>query len=432
MKILRFWKYISLLAALALTMVFALSFPLGYAEDVSETSLSSTAVWKQVATTGPSPRDMFGLAYDSDREVTVLFGGGCAVNDCYLNDTWEWGGAQWTQVDDSGPAPRKYTAMVYDRARRVSVLFGGVSDSGIFGDTWEWNGTNWTKVADTGPSPRSTHAMAYDSKREVVVLFGGQNPYALGDTWEWNGTSWNQVPVTGPSPRWAHAMAYDSKREVTVLFGGYLGATLEYFRDTWEWDGTSWTQVATSGPNPRSSMRMAYDITREQILLHGGVGYNWPQLYNDTWQWNVDEWELVTSEGPPRAEHGLVYDSARCVAVLFGGRGPGAWDFAGDTWELEAYDTDGDGIPDDDDACPCSDLSPSVVIDNCDSGVPNTLLPTGCTISDLLEECVEEADDHGAFVSCVAQMTNYLKKRRIITGQEKGAIQSCAAQANIP
>jgi Concanavalin A-like lectin/glucanases superfamily len=81
------------------------------------------------------------------------------------------------------------------------------------------------------------------------------------------------------------------------------------------------------------------------------------------------------------------------------------------------------------DECPNSDLSATVVIDGCDSGVPNTVFPSGCTISDLVVACAEGASNHGQFVSCVSHVTNDL--RGTITGQQKGAIQSCAAQANI-
>jgi concanavalin A-like lectin/glucanase superfamily protein len=95
-------------------------------------------------------------------------------------------------------------------------------------------------------------------------------------------------------------------------------------------------------------------------------------------------------------------------------------------------DHDGDGIPDSEDACPNSDLSTTIIIDGCDSGVANTLFPTGCTISDLIMQCADDVNNHGEFVSCVAHLTNKLKTDGTITGQQKGAIQSCAAQANIP
>ena len=87
---------------------------------------------------------------------------------------------------------------------------------------------------------------------------------------------------------------------------------------------------------------------------------------------------------------------------------------------------------DDPDECPNSDLSATVVIDGCDSGVPNTLFSSGCTISDFIAACADGASNHGQFVSCVSHMTNDLKKAGTITGQQKDAIQSCAAQADIP
>jgi len=74
----------------------------------------------------------------------------------------------------------------------------------------------------------------------------------------------------------------------------------------------------------------------------------------------------------------------------------------------------------------------NVLIDGCDSGVSNTVLPGGLTISDLVADCAEEATNHGQFVSCIAHVTNDLKKSGIITSQEKNALQGCAAQADIP
>jgi hypothetical protein len=106
--------------------------------------------------------------------------------------------------------------------------------------------------------------------------------------------------------------------------------------------------------------------------------------------------------------------------------------FAIDNLRLGPQDTGGDGVLDTDDNCPNSIVSPTAVIDGCDSGVPNTIFPSGCTISDLIAACAEGASNHGQFVSCVSRMTNDLKQAGTITGQQKGAIQSCVAQADIP
>ena len=95
-------------------------------------------------------------------------------------------------------------------------------------------------------------------------------------------------------------------------------------------------------------------------------------------------------------------------------------------------DQDQDGFGDECDKCSNSDLDPIVIIEGCNSGVTNTQLLTGCTINDLIAECAAGAKNHGKFVSCVAHFTNDLKKNGVISGTNKGAIQSCAAQANIP
>jgi hypothetical protein len=92
-------------------------------------------------------------------------------------------------------------------------------------------------------------------------------------------------------------------------------------------------------------------------------------------------------------------------------------------------DTDGDGVPDETDACPESDFSPTVLINGVDMGLANTdVNPAGCTFADLLNDmialCFEDAKNHGQFVRCVSHETNYLKRAKTITGKQKGKIQS--------
>jgi beta-glucanase (GH16 family) len=95
-------------------------------------------------------------------------------------------------------------------------------------------------------------------------------------------------------------------------------------------------------------------------------------------------------------------------------------------------DDDNDGVADDVDACPVSDLSPTVMIDGCNSEVPNHQVEDGCNISDGIAEIAAGAKNHGTFVSGVSKFSNQLKRSGLISGAEKGAIQSCAAEAAIP
>jgi len=96
-------------------------------------------------------------------------------------------------------------------------------------------------------------------------------------------------------------------------------------------------------------------------------------------------------------------------------------------------DTDGDGVEDINDQCPTSDLSATVLINGVNTGIANTgANPAGCTFADLVEEmietCLDDAKNHGQFVSCVSHETNILKRAKTITGKQKGKIQSIVAK----
>ena len=112
--------------------------------------------------------------------------------------------------------------MAYDSQRQRTVLFGGNASGFATCDTWEWDGSSWTQVSTTGPPPRSAHAMVYDLQRDSMLLFGGHSVAVgnLDDTWEWDGNSWTELVGIAPSARRYHAMIYDSQRWRTILFGG--------------------------------------------------------------------------------------------------------------------------------------------------------------------------------------------------------------------
>jgi hypothetical protein len=97
----------------------------------------------------------------------------------------------------------------------------------------------------------------------------------------------------------------------------------------------------------------------------------------------------------------------------------------------DLYDRDNDGIADTYDSCPDSEPLATVVIDSCDSGVPNHFDEYGCSLVDLVTEIGADAPDHSTFVEGVSVLTNQYKDAGIISGFEKGKIQSCAARADI-
>jgi len=76
--------------------------------------------------------------------------------------------------------------------------------------------------------------------------------------------------------------------------------------------------------------------------------------------------------------------------------------------------------------------APTVIIGGCYSGVPNRLLNTGLTISDMIIQAGHAARNHGQYASAVAAITDELMESGVISGSQKGAIQSCAAKTKIP
>ncbi len=95
-------------------------------------------------------------------------------------------------------------------------------------------------------------------------------------------------------------------------------------------------------------------------------------------------------------------------------------------------DRDVDGLADNLDSCPSSDLRGTIFVGPTDTGVANVLFTSGCTIGDLIAREAAGARNHGAFVSGVAHLLNDLKDGGFITGAEKGTIQSTAAKSSLP
>lgn len=98
----------------------------------------------------------------------------------------------------------------------------------------------------------------------------------------------------------------------------------------------------------------------------------------------------------------------------------------------ESADADHDGVGDNTDQNDASDLSATVSIGGVDSGVENSLYANGETLADLItsivNQCVGEASNHGQFVSCAGDGLDALRRDGVISGQEKGTLQSIAAK----
>ncbi|MBL8755338.1 MAG: hypothetical protein JNK15_18710 [Planctomycetes bacterium] len=161
-------------------------------------SSTSTSPPQVVSGCGLTGRTAHAMAFDSARARVVLFGGFNGLcggwQPINFGDTWEFDGVQWLQASTtSSPAPQSNHAMAFDSVRNLTVLYGA-------GQTWEFDGVNWVQAAPASTPPqvasacnlwgRDGHAMAFDSARGQAVLFGGFNGLCGGyqaiyfsDTW---------------------------------------------------------------------------------------------------------------------------------------------------------------------------------------------------------------------------------------------------------
>jgi hypothetical protein len=71
-------------------------------------------------------------------------------------------------------------------------------------------------------------------------------------------------------------------------------------------------------------------------------------------------------------------------------------------------------------------MQPTVTIGACNSGTLNVVFPNGETMMDRIAAIT--ASNHGDFVSQVSAITNEAKSLGLISGSQKAAIQTCAAQ----
>lgn len=293
---------------------------------------SAQPVWGLRTTKGPSARSGNFMVYDSCREVVVLYGGFNNADQppTFSHDTWEWNGSDWSLRSTDGPPSNHGFGMAFDSDRCVTVLFGGNTDLGAYlRETWEWDGTTWTqRCQNCLPTQRHQFGMVYHSARQRVIIFGGWSSTSLlNDVWEWDGTTWTQVDTTvGPTPRTEVAMAYDETRDRIVLFGGRLVPVTcgTVTNETWELDmstlpDATWTLVPTpDAPSPRVLTRMVYNPTDSTMLLFGGFDMC-SSIFADTWVYDGLTWQEVDVTGPSaRWTYAMAFDELRDEFVLFG------------------------------------------------------------------------------------------------------------------
>ena len=186
----------------------------------------------------------------------------------------------------------------------------------------------------------------------------------------------------------------------------------------------------------------------QQLVLEAGVPAE--ALISTDADGNIIEpWSLIINccPLPNNGIHSLNWPEGRGVGD--GGMLSGAtfeypdtpWDLGGvsgspGVWSMvdSGEDDDGDGVPDNDDACPNSIADSTVVIGGTETGVANTSDAAGCSLADKMNEALitaaSQAMNHGHFASSMAKYLSSLVASGQITPADKDALMAAVASAD--
>ena len=293
--------------------------------------------------TAPSARDNNKLTYDSESDRVILFGGKFkAVTQERFNDTWayDYNTDTWEEMTPTlSPGHRNGHTMAYDSESDRSILFGGLktyfappTPVECWNDTWtyDYNADTWVEMYPTvKPPTRTGAAMVYDSESDKIILFGGftEERTDLGDTWtyDYNSNNWTEMdPLVSPTPRYYPGMAYDCESDRVIMFSGMYQSSV--LGDTWayDYDSNIWEHLTpASNPPSRTLASLTYDKSADKIILYGGSGASKTDVYSDTWayDYNTNTWtELVHNTHPAGSYYiDLTHDTESNCSILFGG-----------------------------------------------------------------------------------------------------------------
>ncbi len=250
--------------------------------------------WLNLTDEPPDYMSEGAMVYDSSIESVIHFGG--TYNSFVANQTWKFNSSKhWERLypAQSPSARDAWPGMAFDSRRNVSVLFGGFNKSHVkLNDTWEYNASSntWTEVTpETSPPATMRLRLGFDSNRNVTVLFGGQTDAtsSSNETWEYNGSTWvERTDELGEAPlgRRLNAITFNPERNKMVMFGGVFSTS--YLNDTWEYNGSRWSKKTEFIRAIISDI--AFDNRLNKILMFGGNA-DFAADNNEVWEYNTTE-----------------------------------------------------------------------------------------------------------------------------------------------
>ena len=310
----------------------------------------ATNTWTKMEPTGTPYATFSALAYDSESDKIIAWGG-MHADEVVSDQTWiyDYDDNTWTNAEPAVTPPLGLTSssIAYDSESDVVIVHGGglTKDENpdgfpiLINQTWafDYNTNTWTNMTIAShPVGRSAHQMVYDTESDRVIMFGGAaRVYSVAldptgktmgqGTWayDYNTNTWENISVNiNPEVRYGHAMGYDSESDKTIMFGGYYYLNTKGLADeTWSFDynTATWTKLTPDGDLERRGHQMAYDSTNDKIILFGGVDPDQQfTLLQEVWifDYNANTWEQITEDTPFSMISFLISLNLIVVAIL--------------------------------------------------------------------------------------------------------------------
>ncbi|MFW9796322.1 MAG: kelch repeat-containing protein [Candidatus Thorarchaeota archaeon] len=278
----------------------------------------NTNTWTNMSpSTGPSKRCLMNMVYDEESDIIILFGG-VARSDSgpvkIFGDTWTYdvNTNVWTNVTPAtSPSKRLVYGMTYDSNSDLVILFGGYDGTDNLNDLWtfDYNSNTWTEMSPpTSPEPRNAAAITYDEESDLCVLFGGYTftyPYELADTWVYNvsADTWTEMsPSSHPSKRSEMQAVYNPYVDRVIMFGGWAYDIV--YDETWSYDYNNNTWVETNTPHAPSARYwygLAFDSESNRTILfsgNDGLAGAMHIVEADTWAYRYQVHPLIIPNPP--------------------------------------------------------------------------------------------------------------------------------------
>ena len=246
-----------------------------------------------------------------DTRSRKLIGFGPENTAVYNPETGDW---EKTEPAVEPPLFRFWFSMAYDSQSDRVIIFGGRPYQQD--DTWayDYESNTWTEMTpEVGPSYRWGHAMAYDAESDRVIMWGAsevsRTPMSEEEkatiwAYDYESNTWTAIKSTGgPSYRVGHTMVYHPGSDRIILFGGHHLGDLEFSDETWAYDynTNTWTQLQPSiHPSGRRLHSMVYDEAADKMVLFGGIAGTWlkEEINDELWLFDLvaEEWSQVLPE----------------------------------------------------------------------------------------------------------------------------------------